>query len=76
MNATCEVWICVDTAGDYGAGKDIDAARQSYTDDIGAIDEAEGFRFVKVTVTVPLPVVVELTGDAPAQGAATLSIAG
>ena len=71
----CEVWLCVDSAGDYASGADEAAARESYEENVQALSDADGFRLVKVTVNVPLPEVVELTGNAPALGTATLAAA-
>ena len=70
--APCEVWIVCDQAGDYAVGSSADAAREKYAEDIGELSSAEGFRMVKLLVRVPLPEVVELSGDAPAVGSAAL----
>lgn len=61
---TCqvEVWVVVASTGDYEVGRDADAAEERYADDIGG---NECRRMVKVTLTVPLPVAVELTGVVP-----------
>ena len=59
----CEMWLCVDANGDYATGVDSDTAVQAYENDIGELNATEGFRLVKVVVKVPLPVVVELTGE-------------
>jgi|HubBroStandDraft_6_1064221.scaffolds.fasta_scaffold251313_3 hypothetical protein len=64
----CEVWILVDADGNHSVGTDAERARGDYTDQIGALEETEGFRMVKVTLTVPMPVVPELTGSVPAIG--------
>jgi len=69
----CELFVLVDAAGDYAVGKDEASAREAYENDIGALSDADGFRLVKVTVNVPLPEVVELTGDAPEHGNASLA---
>jgi len=69
---TCEVFLCVDSAGNYGVGKDEAAARENYESDVQALSDADGFRLVKVTVAVPLPEMVELVGEAPAEGTAKL----
>jgi hypothetical protein len=48
---------------------DADAARASYEDYIGALaDYCDGFRLVKVTLAVPLPRIVKLSGIAPEVG--------
>lgn len=62
-----ELWACVDASGDYGVGKDEEAACQAYEDDIGGTAPR---RLVKLTVKVPAPAVVELTGEAPADAEA------
>jgi hypothetical protein len=60
-----ECFVLVDPNGDWAVGADADAARQSYADNIGALEECDGFRLVCVKLTVPLPRVVELTGLVP-----------
>jgi hypothetical protein len=76
VKAKCELVLIVDGEGDYGIGKDFDAAKENYETDVGELSACEGgFRVVNLTVGVPLPEVVELTGDAPAvSGAATLIV--
>jgi hypothetical protein len=70
--AKCELVLIVDSCGDYAAGKDFDGAKEAYENDIGELSACEGgFRVVRLTVGVPLPEVVELTGDAPEQGGVT-----
>jgi hypothetical protein len=71
-----EVWVLVDANGDYAVGRDAADAREDYDNDIGNdVDEMGGFRLVKVLLTVPLPVVVELSGTVPADGQAALRVA-
>ena len=60
-----EVWCCVDADGGYAVGADEQAAKDKYEEDVGALNEAGGFRMVKVTVTVPLPELIELEVEAP-----------
>ena len=60
-----EVWCCVDADGGYAVGSDEQAAKDQYESDVGALNEAGGFRMVKVCVTVPLPEVIELEVEAP-----------
>jgi hypothetical protein len=76
--AKCETVLIVDANGDYAVGKDFDAAKEAYENDVGELASCEGgFRVVRVVVAVPLPEVVELTGEAPEQGGkATLAVAG
>jgi hypothetical protein len=69
------VWVLVDSCGDYAVAKEADGLNDAYEQDIGSISDAEGLRRVKVTLTVPLPVVVELTGTVPADGPAALAVA-
>lgn len=70
----CTVWICVDSAGDYTSGADEAKARENYEAEIGPLADVDGFRLVQVVVSVPLPQAVLLTGTAPAEGQATLSV--
>jgi hypothetical protein len=73
MVTTCEVWMIVDAAGDYAVGTDADAAKERYAEDVGELAEAEGFRLVKVSLTVPLPKVLEMAGTAPEEEPGTLA---
>jgi hypothetical protein len=74
--ATVEMFACVDQDGDYAVGKDEDAAREAYESEFCALNETAGFRLVKVTVNVPCPEVVELTGTvADDEAPATLAVA-
>lgn len=68
-----EMWACVDACGDYGVGADEEKARENYEEAIQALSESGGFRLVKVTVLVPLPEAIELTGEASEQETASLT---
>ncbi len=71
----CELWICVDAGGDYAVGKDEDEAKTAYEDTVQPLADCSGFRLLKITVNVPTPTVrPELTGTAPEEGQATLSV--
>jgi hypothetical protein len=68
-----EVWVCVDSNGDYGTGTDSDSAIAAYENDVGETNATEGFRLVKLTVGVPLPVALELSGSVADDQPATLT---
>lgn len=70
---TCEVWLCVDSCGDYGVGPDAEGARANYEETVQALCDADGFRLVKVSVAVPLPQPVELVGEASDEETASLT---
>jgi hypothetical protein len=55
----------VDAKGAYAFGTDQAAARTAYTETIGALEETDGFRLIKVTLTVPVPPILEMSGDVP-----------
>ena len=59
---TVEIWVAVDESGEFGVGRDAESAEQNYQDDIGNGAET-GRRFVKLTVKVPLPTVIEIAGE-------------
>lgn len=59
---TIEIWVLIDEQGDYAVGNDAETASQRFTDDVGD-DLALGRRMVKLTVKVPLPTTIELTGE-------------
>jgi hypothetical protein len=75
MRREIEVWILIDAAGDAVAGDDADHVRERYADQIGELADADGFRLVKVKVSVPLPVVIgataEVADDEPAEASAS-----
>jgi hypothetical protein len=64
---TLEVWILVDSDGDYVASHDADALNGMYADELQELEEAAGIRRIKVTLTVPLPTPIELTGEVAAE---------
>ena len=66
MSVTCEVFVVVDSCGDYAAGKTPEAAREAYESDIGPLADCESFRCIKLLVEVPLPEMPVLTGAVPA----------
>lgn len=74
MTKQIEVWILIDENGDYATGVDAEEAACEYESDIGCGDDTAK-RLIKVTLNVPLPVVVELTGDVPSEGEAELVVA-
>jgi hypothetical protein len=59
----CEAWMVVDAAGDYGVGRDKDKANEDYENEIGALSDAEGLRYVQVMLKVPMPVVITVEGE-------------
>ena len=63
-----EVFVCVDDCGDYAVGKESANAIEAYEGEVQALTDAGGFRMVKLTLTVPLPEIVEMTGEVPALG--------
>ncbi len=60
-----EMTVLVDANGDYAIGRDADEARANYTDQIGNLEDTDGFRLVVVKLSVPCPAPVELKGTAP-----------
>jgi hypothetical protein len=70
MAKTCEVeiFVVVDAAGDYGVGTDAENARTHYEDSVGDLTNSDGFRTLKLTVTIPLPEIMTLTGEADDDG--------
>ena len=70
-----EVFLVVDAAGDYAVGNDREAAIAEYENTIQPLADTEGFRIVRCMVKIALPEMVELTGTAPSDGGATLTVA-
>lgn len=60
-----EVWVLIDQEGAYVVGKEAEGMQEKYDDEVGGTDIA--LRRVKVTLTVPLPKPIELTGVVPAE---------
>lgn len=70
-----EAWVLVDDTGDYAVGKAAELATEAYENEVQELTATSGYRMVKLTVTVPLPEVVELSGVVPSDGeAATLQV--
>jgi hypothetical protein len=68
----CEVWVMVDSDGDYACCICSDGAEEKYDSEIGG---SKPRRMVKVVLSVPLPSVPTLIGAVPAEGEAGLSLA-
>lgn len=60
---TVTVWVLIDSSGNAVAVEDGGDLVERYADQFGEISEAEGTRTVKLVVRVPLPTVIELTGE-------------
>ncbi len=57
-----EVWVLIDSNGDYVASDDADLLNERYEERVQEVSAAEGTRRIKITLKVPLPAVIELTG--------------
>ena len=57
-----EVFVLVNSEGEYVAHESEDSLAEVYGERIGELSEAEGTRRIRVTVKVPLPKPIELTG--------------
>ena len=60
---TVDVWVVVDEDGDYDCGVDAGLAAENYANNIMTPDGTKGMRVVKLSVRVPLPTPIELTGE-------------
>lgn len=58
-----EVWVLVDNDGAYVASDDQDALNERYEEHHQAVADAAGIRRIKITVKVPLPEVIEVSGS-------------
>lgn len=63
---TVEVFVLTDACGDTGIGMCEQSARENYEESIGPLADCDGFRIVKVFLTIPLPEiqVIEVTATA------------
>jgi hypothetical protein len=64
--ATVTVWVLVDGDGNHVAHDDEAALVDAYEERIQPLADAGGVRRVKLTVKVPLPVTIELSGEVTA----------
>lgn len=62
---TAEVFVLVDANGDYAVGNSREHAIEKYEEDIQAVADCEGFRLVKLDVSVPLPEAVTVDVNVP-----------
>lgn len=65
--AKLPIWVVVDGDGNYEVGTDEGNARERFGDNIGPIDEADGFRIVRITLEVPLPNLIDVAAQAAAE---------
>lgn len=72
MTTQVEVWVLIDSDGDYEIGKDAADAASNFDNNIGT-DPERPTRLVKVLLTVPLPAVCVLSGTVPAEGEGQLA---
>ena len=68
---TLEVWVMVGADGQYVADGDPARLNDRWEEDCGDIADAEGLRRVRLTVRVPLPEVIELSGEVQVSEAAS-----
>lgn len=61
-----EIYFVVDANGGYGYGIDIDGAKDKYKEDVGELEESEGFRVVCVEVEIAPPELTQLQARATA----------
>ena len=67
--AVVEVWLVVDSDGEYGVGKGEKEASEDYDEKIGGtLETIQGFRTIKVTLSVPVPEITSLVGSVPEVG--------
>lgn len=69
--ATVEVFVMVDADGQYVAHEDAGELAAAYGERIGEIGEQDGYRTVQLTVRVPLPQCIVLTGEVTVDESAT-----
>lgn len=61
-----EVFVMIDADGSYIARETYDDLATAYAEHVGELSAQDGFRVVKVKLTVPLPELIEVTGTIPA----------
>lgn len=68
-----EIYVVVDSDGNYSCGVNASLARENYGNDVQAIEEADGFRMVCVKLQVALPAEVTVEGTVSHDDAAELT---
>lgn len=58
-----EIWVLVNEVGDYVASDDADLLNERFEECIGDVSDQQGLRRVKVTLKVPVPTVLEVSGE-------------
>lgn len=66
---TIEVWVTVDADGDYECGPDAAVADERFEENISDLTGTNGLRRVKLSVTLPLPKVIEIAAEVTADEA-------
>ena len=61
-----EVFVLIDADGSYIAREEYGDLATAYAEHVGELSAQDGFRVVKVKLTVPLPELIEVTGTIPA----------
>lgn len=61
-----EVWVMVNDQGEYVAHESESDLPGEYEERVGELADAAGLRSIKIKVKVPLPAVIELEGEVPA----------
>ncbi len=73
--ADLELFVVVDQTGDFAVGQTAEEARNKYEEDVGALADAEGFRTIKINLTVPLPEIIEAEATVAEDKPAKLAVA-
>jgi hypothetical protein len=67
-----EIWLVVDSAGDYATGASEDDALQAYADNIGS---TLAMRAIKMTLAVALPTATEVAATIPSDADGEIQLA-
>ncbi len=62
---TVEVWVLIDDEGNHVASHDAGLLNDLFEEHIQELSDAGGLRRVKLTITVPLPEVIEIEAEVP-----------
>jgi hypothetical protein len=62
-----EVWVSVDSDGNYECGLDAEQATERHEENHGALNAFMGNRMVRVKLQVPLPKPIEVSCVIPAE---------
>lgn len=72
--ADVEIWVVLDAEGDYGVGRDEQAAMQNYDDEIGGDLTTLAYRKARVVLKMPQPQTLGVVVTIPTEPEPTIQV--